>query len=245
MTANSGNPNHLIHESSPYLLQHAHNPVDWYPWGNEALSKAREENKLLIISIGYAACHWCHVMEHESFEDQDVASIMNNHFVCIKVDREERPDIDHIYMNACYILTGRGGWPLNVIALPDQRPVYAGTYFPKDNWIRLLEYFVDLKNHQMNDLLKQSVQVMTELEKIQKVPGYKHDIEMDGSVIENIYSSMAQSFDFQNGGSIGAPKFPMPVNLEFLLKYAFLSGRPGGQEICFPDPRKDGFGRDL
>jgi len=233
MTTDSRIPNHLIKETSPYLLQHAHNPVDWYPWGKEALSKARDEKKLLIISIGYAACHWCHVMEHESFEDQGVADLMNEHFVCIKVDREERPDIDHIYMNACFILTGRGGWPLNVIALPDQKPVYAATYFPKDDWIRLLEYFVDLKNHHMNDLLKQSAQVMTELEKIQKVPGYKHDIEIDGSVIENIYSSMAQSFDLQNGGSKGAPKFPMPVNLEFLLGYASLSGDQEARKFVY------------
>jgi uncharacterized protein len=233
MTTDNGIPNHLIKETSPYLLQHAYNPVNWYPWGKEALGKARAENKLLIISIGYAACHWCHVMEHESFEDQRVASLMNEHFICIKVDREERPDIDHIYMNACYILTGRGGWPLNVIALPDQKPVYAATYFPKDDWIRLLEYFVDLKNHHMNDLLKQSAQVMTELEKIQKVPGYKHEIEIDGSVIENIYTSMSHSFDFQNGGSKGAPKFPMPVNLEFLLEYASISGDQEARKFVY------------
>ncbi|MCZ7615588.1 MAG: thioredoxin domain-containing protein [Ignavibacteriaceae bacterium] len=136
--------NKLASESSPYLLQHANNPVNWYPWGNEALEKARTENKLLIISIGYAACHWCHVMEHESFEDVSVAQVMNDFFVSIKVDREERPDIDQIYMDAAYLITGRGGWPLNVIALPDGRPVFAGTYFRKNEWTRILLYFKDL-----------------------------------------------------------------------------------------------------
>ncbi|MCK5105105.1 MAG: thioredoxin domain-containing protein, partial [Cyclobacteriaceae bacterium] len=130
--------NHLIHESSPYLLQHAHNPVNWYPWGKEALDKARNENKLIIVSIGYAACHWCHVMEHESFEDEEVAKFMNENFVAIKVDREERPDIDQVYMNAVQLLTGSGGWPLNCITLPDGRPIYGGTYFPKTQWIDML-----------------------------------------------------------------------------------------------------------
>jgi uncharacterized protein YyaL (SSP411 family) len=121
--------NQLIHESSPYLLQHAHNPVNWYPWGEEALIKARQENKLIIVSIGYSACHWCHVMEHESFEDEEVATFMNENFVSIKVDREERPDIDQIYMNAVQLLTGSGGWPLNCIILPDGRPIYGGNRY--------------------------------------------------------------------------------------------------------------------
>ncbi|MBK9317970.1 MAG: thioredoxin domain-containing protein [Bacteroidetes bacterium] len=127
------NSNALIHSTSPYLLQHAYNPVQWFPW-EEALNKAREENKLIIVSIGYSACHWCHVMEHESFEDEEVATVMNKSFVCIKVDREERPDIDQIYMDAVQLMTSRGGWPLNVITLPDQRPIYGGTYFPKEQW---------------------------------------------------------------------------------------------------------------
>jgi len=131
--------NHLIDQSSPYLLQHAHNPVDWHPWGDEALNKAKAENKMLLISVGYSACHWCHVMEHESFEDTTVAKIMNDNFVCIKVDREERPDIDDVYMTACHAATGKScGWPLNAFALPDGRPVWAGTYFPKKEWIDVL-----------------------------------------------------------------------------------------------------------
>jgi uncharacterized protein len=123
-------PNHLAHENSPYLLQHAHNPVDWYPWGEEALARARRENKPIFLSIGYAACHWCHVMAHESFEDPETAALMNQAFVCIKVDREERPDLDSIYMAATQALTGSGGWPMSVFLTPDLRPFYAGTYFP-------------------------------------------------------------------------------------------------------------------
>ena len=134
--------NKLIEESSPYLLQHAHNPVDWYPWGEEALEKAKKEKKLILISIGYSSCHWCHVMEHESFEDTTVAAFMNEHFINIKVDREERPDIDDVYMTACQLSSGGNcGWPLNSFALPDGRPVWAGTYFPKLKWLDVLEYF--------------------------------------------------------------------------------------------------------
>ena len=126
--------NALIHESSPYLLQHAHNPVNWVPWAEASLKQAQDENKPIILSIGYSACHWCHVMEHESFENNDIASFMNEHFICIKVDREERPDIDQIYMSAVQLMTGHGGWPLNCILLPDKRPFWGGTYFPADAW---------------------------------------------------------------------------------------------------------------
>ena len=136
--------NSLIDETSPYLLQHAHNPVDWMAWNDATLARAKKENKLLLISIGYAACHWCHVMEHESFEDEAVAALMNEHFINIKVDREERPDIDQIYMNAVQLLTGSGGWPLNCIALPDGRPIWGGTYFPKEQWTNALEQLINL-----------------------------------------------------------------------------------------------------
>lgn len=131
--------NRLAKETSPYLLQHAHNPVNWYPWGDEAFDKAKAENKLVLVSIGYSSCHWCHVMEHESFEDSSVAELMNEHFVCIKVDREERPDVDQVYMAAVQLMTGRGGWPLNCFTLPDGRPVYGGTYFPKEQWTQVLQ----------------------------------------------------------------------------------------------------------
>ena len=125
--------NHLIHETSPYLLQHAHNPVNWYPWSDEALQKARQEDKPILVSIGYAACHWCHVMERESFEDESTAALMNDYFINIKIDREERPDLDHIYMDAVQTITGSGGWPLNVFLTPDLKPFYGGTYFPKED----------------------------------------------------------------------------------------------------------------
>lgn len=153
--------NHLIHESSPYLLQHAHNPVNWYPWGEEALSKAKKENKLLLISIGYAACHWCHVMEHESYENEAVAKFMNDNFIAIKIDREEHPDIDQVYMNAVQLLTGSGGWPLNVVALPDGRPIYGGTYFPKDKWMSMLTQVVDFAKKNP-DKTEQQAKALTE-----------------------------------------------------------------------------------
>ncbi len=138
--------NALAHAQSPYLLQHATNPVNWFPWEDQQLEKAKKEEKLLlIISIGYAACHWCHVMEHESFEDETVAALMNKHFISIKVDREERPDIDQVYMQALQILTGQGGWPLNIIALPDGRPLWGGTYFPKEQWVNYLQQIVKLQ----------------------------------------------------------------------------------------------------
>jgi len=131
-------PNALIHESSLYLQQHAHNPVDWKPWSQQAFEQAKQENKLVLVSIGYSACHWCHVMEHECFENEELAAYMNQHFVCLKVDREERPDIDQIYMTAVQLMTQRGGWPLNCFTLPDGRPIYGGTYFPKDQWMNVL-----------------------------------------------------------------------------------------------------------
>ena len=136
--------NALIHETSPYLLQHAHNPVNWKAWNNKTLELAKRENKLLLISIGYSACHWCHVTEHESFEDEGVAKIMNQHFINIKIDREERPDIDQVYMNAVQLITGQGGWPLNCVALPDGRPLWGGTYFRKENWKNALLQLAEL-----------------------------------------------------------------------------------------------------
>ena len=140
-----GVPNHLVNETSPYLKQHAYNPVEWYPWGEEALEIAKKEDKMLLISIGYSACHWCHVMEHESFEDTAVAAVMNKYFVSIKIDREERPDIDQVYMSAVQLMNkGRGGWPLNVIALPDGRPIFGGTYFPKEKWVSALKQLGEL-----------------------------------------------------------------------------------------------------
>ncbi len=216
--------NALIHETSPYLLQHAHNPVDWYPWGDEALAKAKKENKMLLISVGYAACHWCHVMEHESYEDTAVAHIMNEHFVCIKVDREERPDVDQVYMNAAYLINGSGGWPLNALAMPDGRPFFAGTYFPKPNWIKLLEYFSDLYKNERQKLEEQANNVSKGIHDIENVPLNDGQVHFNMDTIDTMISTFAQKIDKEKGGTKGAMKFPLPSNWEFLLQYHYLSG---------------------
>ena len=213
--------NNLINESSPYLLQHAHNPVDWFPWSKKALSKAQIENKLIVISIGYAACHWCHVMEHESFEDTSVANVMNDFFVSIKVDREERPDIDQIYMDAAYLLTGRGGWPLNVIALPDARPVFAGTYFRKNDWLKILNYFLDLYRKEPQTF-QQEAEKLTNALRSMTILGLKSDeVLFTREEISIAVKQLINYVDFVKGGTLGAPKFPMPNIYEFLLKYNF------------------------
>ncbi|MEO6290363.1 MAG: thioredoxin domain-containing protein, partial [Ginsengibacter sp.] len=215
--------NALINETSPYLLQHAHNPVDWYPWGDEALEKAKKENKMLLISVGYAACHWCHVMEHESYEDTTVANIMNEHFVCIKVDREERPDVDQVYMNAAYLINGSGGWPLNALAMPDGRPFFAGTYFPKSNWIKLLEYFADLYKNERGKLEDQANNVSKGIRDIENVPLNNKEVSFGMNDINDMFSKFEQRIDKEKGGTKGAMKFPMPSNWEFLLHYYYLS----------------------
>ncbi len=212
--------NALIHESSPYLLQHAHNPVDWHPWGPEALEKAEKENKLLIVSIGYAACHWCHVMEHESFEDSTVAAMMNEHFIPIKVDREERPDVDDIYMSAAQLMTGSGGWPLNAFALPDGRPVWAGTYFPQDQWIKILERFVELKENDYERLLSSAEQLTSGIGNLDAVELVTAEVQYEEQLIHDISGRFLDQVDIVEGGRRGAPKFPMPNNWEYLLKYA-------------------------
>jgi uncharacterized protein YyaL (SSP411 family) len=214
-----GKPNKLAQETSPYLLQHAHNPVDWYPWGNEAWEKARKENKPVIISIGYSACHWCHVMEHQSFEDADVAAIMNEFFVSIKVDREERPDIDGVYMEAVQIMTGRGGWPLNCIALPDGRPIYGGTYFPKDAWISVLQSINDLYINQKQKVIEYGEHLQNGLHEAEIIKTNR-DIHTQLNFDESyVISAFASQFDPVYGGPRKAPKFPMPCNYEFLLNY--------------------------
>lgn len=214
--------NRLANSASPYLLQHANNPVNWYPWGAEALQKARDENKLILVSIGYSACHWCHVMEHESFEDEQVAAIMNDNFVCIKVDREERPDIDQIYMSAVQLMTGRGGWPLNCICLPDQRPIYGGTYFPKKDWSSLLINLAEFYRDKPQDAegyavrLTEGIRQYESVDFITEHPGYsKADLEA-------IVTPWRKHFDLKEGGMDHAPKFPMPNNWQFLMRYAHL-----------------------
>lgn len=212
-------PNKLIHSTSPYLLQHAQNPVDWFPWGEEALKKAKRENKLLIISIGYSACHWCHVMEHESFEDDEVAKVMNEGFVSIKVDREERPDIDHVYMNAVQIITGQGGWPLNAIALPDGRPIYAGTYFPKSRWIQVLKYFHDIYRDEPHKVLSQAEKIANKLQILELVEVIDPVDQFPESGLKELWNNWKHRMDYEWGGRQGAPKFMMPNNYEFLLMY--------------------------
>jgi len=215
--------NHLIHESSPYLLQHAHNPVNWYPWGEEALSKAKKENKLLLISIGYAACHWCHVMEHESFENEAVAKLMNDNFIAIKIDREEHPDIDQVYMNAVQLLTGSGGWPLNVVALPDGRPIYGGTYFPKDKWMSMLTQVADFAKNNP-DKTEQQAKALTEgIRTGEIVVKETENVDYKLSDLNLVFSNWKNSIDFVNGGNKTAPKFPLPVGYQFLLFYNYLT----------------------
>lgn len=217
--------NALIEESSPYLLQHAHNPVNWYPWGEEALQKAKDENKLLIISIGYAACHWCHVMEHESFEDSLVAQVMNEHFIAIKVDREERPDIDDVYMTACQLSSGRGcGWPLNSFALPDGRPVWAGTYFPKKEWTKILEQFHKLQSENPQKLEEAAAQITSGINEMDAIEVVTKSTDYTDSQLNLIGNQFMANIDFVHGGRQGSPKFPMPNNYEFLLKYHHLTG---------------------
>ena len=223
MNENHKYTNELIKESSPYLLQHAHNPVNWYPWGEKALQKAKDENKMLIISIGYAACHWCHVMEHESFEDEEVARIMNEHFISIKVDREERPDVDQVYMAAAQLIAGSGGWPLNALALPDGRPFYAGTYYPKNNWIKVLNYFIEVKKNDPASLLKNAEQVTNGIHQVENVSFKEEGQSFSMADLDKQFSSMKANLDFKKGGANRAPKFPMPSNWEYLLHYNYLS----------------------
>ncbi|NRB49390.1 MAG: thioredoxin domain-containing protein [Saprospiraceae bacterium] len=217
--------NELINESSPYLLQHAHNPVNWHPWNEKSLQKAKEEDKMLLISVGYAACHWCHVMEHESFEDTSVARIMNQHFIPIKVDREERPDVDDIYITACQMSTGKNcGWPLNAFALPDGRPVWAGTYFPKKNWIEILEYFVKLYQEDRDKLEEYATTITDGLQGIDDVPVGDKNKAFKAEDLVKINKEFVKSIDFKRGGQSGAPKFPKPSNYEYLLEQFFRTG---------------------
>lgn len=215
-------PNRLINQSSPYLLQHANNPVDWFPWGEEALSKAMTENKLILVSIGYSACHWCHVMEHESFEDEEVAEIMNKYFVCIKIDREVRSDIDQIYMNAVQLMTGAGGWPLNCFCLPDQRPIYGGTYFRKNDWKNLLKNLAEFWKKKPDEAIEYAVRLTDGIQQSENVIKKVGSVEYTVQDLLSIFEPWKRSFDLVDGGFNRAPKFPMPNNWQFMLRYAHL-----------------------
>ncbi|MFN5324856.1 MAG: thioredoxin domain-containing protein [Bacteroidota bacterium] len=212
--------NRLALSASPYLLQHAQNPVDWYPWGDEALKKAKEEDKLLLVSIGYSACHWCHVMEHECFEDHEVAALMNDFFVCIKVDREERPDIDQVYMAAVQLLTGRGGWPLNCFALPDGRPVYGGTYFPKKQWMELMGNLASMYRNDRKRLEDYASQLTNGVASSDTFDELVEGNENTAISIREVVENWKRQLDFNEGGPDRAPKFPLPNNYIFLLRYA-------------------------
>ena len=211
--------NELINETSPYLLQHAHNPVNWRAWNSETLQKAKEEEKLMVISIGYSACHWCHVMEKESFEDSTVAVTMNKHFIAVKVDREERPDVDQIYINAVQLMTGSAGWPLNVITLPDGRPVWGGTYFKKDAWINSLEKIEKIYQENPQKLIDYATQLEEGIKSMDLISVNTNELNFTNFPSDSIVEKWSDSFDYNYGGPNRSPKFMMPNNLEYLLRH--------------------------
>lgn len=217
--------NRLALETSPYLLQHAHNPVDWYPWGDEAFAKAKAGNKLVLVSIGYSTCHWCHVMEHESFEDEAVAKLMNERFVCIKVDREERPDVDQVYMTAVQLMTGRGGWPLNCFTLPDGRPMYGGTYFPKEQWVQVLENLDRTWQDDPGKVLAYAERLHDGVSRSDLFTLNTDPPKFTRKQVDLLADSLEEHFDTAWGGPDRAPKFPMPNSYEFLLRFAAITGR--------------------
>ena len=210
--------NDLRNETSPYLLQHAHNPVNWKPWKPGSLEQAKKENKLLIISIGYAACHWCHVMEHESFEDTIVAKLMNENFISIKIDREERPDVDQVYMTAVQMMTGRGGWPMNVIALPDGRPVWGGTYFPKDRWMSALKQLAEMWEKEPGKLIEYAEGLTAKVKQSDLVLVNNDETDFTRHFLKQSIEKWERNFDYRYGGTRQAPKFPLQNNYELLLR---------------------------
>src|SRR3989442_5117683 len=216
-------PNRLINETSPYLLQHAHNPVDWYAWGPEALERAAKEDKLILLSIGYSACHWCHVMEHESFENSTIADLMNENFVSIKVDREERPDLDQIYMAAVQMMTGSGGWPMTVFLLPSGEPIFGGTYFPPEDhygrpgFARVLQTVAEAYRTRRGQIVENAKGFREQMARqvLRRAGGET----VDERILDIAYRDIADRFDPHEGGFGGAPKFPPSMSGEFLLRY--------------------------
>ena len=223
--------NRLSHETSPYLLQHAHNPVDWYPWGEEAFAKAKTEDKPVLLSVGYSACHWCHVMERESFEDETIAAQMNRDFINIKVDREERPDVDAIYMTAVQLLTGQGGWPMTMFLTPDGTPFFGGTYFPPVDrygyagFPRVLEAVATAWKSQRGELEQQAQDILKQLKRGNDLSQGTQPMMLTPDILESAFRRLSQQFDPQNGGFGNAPKFPQPANLDFLLRFHARSQR--------------------
>ncbi|SNZ01017.1 thioredoxin domain-containing protein [Flagellimonas pacifica] len=218
--------NALVHETSPYLLQHAHNPVNWEAWKPEVLERAKKEDKPLLISIGYAACHWCHVMEKECFEDEEVAQMMNENFINIKIDREERPDVDQIYMDAIQMMSGNGGWPLNIVALPDGRPFWGATYVPKDNWIKSLKQLTDLYKNDRNKIVEYATNLSNGINAINLVENKTDSGIYNLEQLDEAVTNWSQYFDNYLGGHKRAPKFMMPNNWDFLLHYATANTKP-------------------
>ena len=235
MQAPKKHTNKLINETSPYLLQHAHNPVDWYPWGEEAFARAKAGDKPLLVSIGYSACHWCHVMEHESFEDEKVAAIQNEHFINIKVDMEERPDVDQIYMNFVQITTGHGGWPMNVFITPEKLPFFGGTYFPPaqrynmPSWPQVLMSIAEAWDTRRDELMHSANEILGELRRLSVADASMAGV--DEGLMEHAYKSFVKSYDAKNGGFGGAPKFPAAMSMEFLLRYWKRTGDSGALEM--------------
>ena len=228
-------PNRLVGETSPYLLQHAHNPVDWYPWGDEALGRAREEDKPILLSIGYSACHWCHVMERESFEDPEIAAIMNEHFISIKVDREERPDLDSLYMSAVQAMTGSGGWPMTVFLTPKGEPFYGGTYFPPvdsrgmPGFTRILLSMAEVYRNRRGDVIQTTQRLVSQLQTSAETQRSLEPLVPE--IIHQAFQALAQGFDFDNGGFGMAPKFPQPMVYEFILHYHHLTKSPAALQM--------------
>ncbi len=213
--------NQLSKETSPYLLQHANNPVHWKAWNATSLSEAKEKNSLIIISVGYSACHWCHVMEHESFEDQDVADVMNKNFVSIKVDREERPDVDAVYMKAVQLMIRRGGWPLNVVTLPDGRPIWGGTYFRKDEWMQTLAQLQEVFQSNPEKVIDYAEKLHQGIQSLNIVENIKPENPINQEDLTRLVEKWAADFDYDFGGMARAPKFMMPNNYHFLMRFAF------------------------
>ncbi len=239
------NLNRLANSDSPYLLQHASNPVDWYPWSEEAFIIAKEQNKPIFLSIGYSTCHWCHVMEHESFEDSSVAKLMNDSFINIKVDREEMPEIDHLYMSVCQAMTGHGGWPLTIVMTPDKEPFFAGTYFPKNGMpnrpgmLQLIPALNNAWNTKQNEIKNTITQIKDYLDKTNSIPMQEN---WNGEIIEQAYSAFSERYDKINGGFSESPKFPSPHNLMFLLKFSKNYNNPNALEMVLKtlDKMRDG-----
>lgn len=229
---NSDNiPNKLIESKSPYLLQHAYNPVEWQPWSDEAWQEAREKQKLVLVSIGYSACHWCHVMEHESFEDHQTAEIMNISMLNIKVDREERPDVDMVYMDACQLMTGKGGWPLNVICLPDGRPVYAGTYFQKPQWQQLIIQLTTHFKQEPEKFEEYANKLYADLKNMNGAQAIEKDLQFSRKNIFELFEVFAKEIDWEHGGQNRSPKFMLPGQFEFALDYFLVSGDERAKEF--------------